>query len=86
MKRRNFVKLGAIGSTAVIINGCSSDNQNSPSESKPLIRTQNIKAISTWNFGVEANKVALIEQPFIIIAVEPIAPNFTKFLLFIFVK
>ncbi len=61
MKRRNFVKLGALGSTAVIVNGCLSDNQNASSTSKPLIRSQNIKAISTWNFGLQANKVALNE-------------------------
>tara|TARA_Y100000385_G_scaffold202303_1_gene209585 strand:- start:2509 stop:3504 length:996 start_codon:yes stop_codon:yes gene_type:complete len=61
MKRRNFVKLGAIGSTAIIINGCSTETKEPQSSSKPLVRSQNIKAISTWNFGVKANKVALIE-------------------------
>jgi isoaspartyl peptidase/L-asparaginase-like protein (Ntn-hydrolase superfamily) len=60
MKRRDFVKVGAIGSTALILNSCSEKTTNKKT-SESLIRSQNIKAISTWNAGLEANKVALIE-------------------------
>lgn len=60
MKRRDFVKVGAIGSTALIINSCSEKSTEKKSN-KTLIRSQNIKAISTWNAGTEANKVALIQ-------------------------
>ena len=61
MKRRDFVKVGAIGSAIVLVDSCGVNNSPKKEAKKTLIRSQNIKAISTWNAGIEANKAALIE-------------------------
>ena len=61
MKRRDFVKVGAIGSAAVIVDSCGLNNGPKKEPKRTLVRSQNIKAISTWNAGIEANKAALIE-------------------------
>lgn len=61
MKRRDFVKAGAVGSTALIINSCSPNSSLDKQRKDLLIRSQNIKVISTWNSGIEANKSAIAE-------------------------
>lgn len=61
MKRRDFVKVGAIGSTAIIVDSCGLNKGPKKEPKRTLIRSKNIKAISTWNAGIEANKAALIE-------------------------
>ena len=61
MKRRDFVKVGAVGSTAILIESCNPKPTKDIQKSKTLIKSKKIQAISTWNFGLDANKVALIE-------------------------
>ena len=61
MKRRDFVKVGAIGSAVVLADSCGLNNNSKKEPKRTLVRSQNIKAISTWNAGIEANKAALIE-------------------------
>ena len=58
MKRRDFVKLSSLGTTAIILDGCKTKDS---AEKKPIVYpvgVKNIKVISTWNAGLQANKVA----------------------------
>ena len=58
MKRRDFVKLSSLGTTAIILDGCKTKDTN---KKKPIVYPvgmKNIKVISTWNAGLQANKVA----------------------------
>tara|TARA_B110000027_G_scaffold40450_2_gene44600 strand:- start:1985 stop:2980 length:996 start_codon:yes stop_codon:yes gene_type:complete len=58
MKRRDFVKLSSLGTTAIILDGCKTKDS---AEKKPIVYPvgmKNIKVISTWNAGLQANKVA----------------------------
>ena len=58
MKRRDFVKLSSLGTTAIILDGCKTKDST---EKKPIVYPvgmKNIKVISTWNAGLQANKVA----------------------------
>ena len=58
MKRRDFVKLSSLGTTAIILDGCKTKDN---AEKKPIVYPvgmKNIKVISTWNAGLQANKVA----------------------------
>ena len=58
MKRRDFVKLGSLGTTAIIIDGCKRNNNSEKKQIVYPVAAENIKVISTWNSGIEANKVA----------------------------
>ena len=58
MNRRYFVKTSAVSSAALLIHGCA---QKTTKTERKLNKSKKIQAISTWNFGVEANKVALNE-------------------------
>ena len=58
MKRRDFVKLSSLGTTAIILDGCKTKDTT---KKKPIVYPvgmKNIKVISTWNAGLQANKVA----------------------------
>ena len=58
MKRRDFVKLSSLGTTAIILDGCKTKDS---AEKKPIVYPggmKNIKVISTWNAGLQSNKVA----------------------------
>ena len=58
MKRRDFVKLSSLGTTAIILDGCKTKDTT---KKKPIVHPvgmKNIKVISTWNAGLQANKVA----------------------------
>ena len=60
MKRRDFVKIGTLGTTALIIDGCNPNETSLKNEILPTpIGIDKIKVISTWNSGIEANKTAI---------------------------
>ena len=59
MKRRDFVKIGGLGTTALIIDGCKAKGNSEKKEILPLTHLNQIKVISTWNSGINANKAAI---------------------------
>ena len=60
MKRRDFVKIGTLGTTALIIDGCNPNETSLKNEIlPPPLGIDKIKVISTWNSGTEANKTAI---------------------------
>ena len=58
MKRRDFVKLSSLGTTAIILDGCKAKDSSEKKQIVYPVAAENIKVISTWNSGIEANKVA----------------------------
>jgi N4-(beta-N-acetylglucosaminyl)-L-asparaginase len=58
MKRRDFVKLSSLGTTAIILDGCKTKNSSEKKQMVYPIAAENFKVISTWNAGLQANKVA----------------------------
>ena len=58
MKRRDFVKLSSLGTTAIILDGCKTKDSSEKKQIVYPVDGENIKVISTWNYGIEANKVA----------------------------
>ena len=57
MKRRDFVKLSALGSAAVLAKSCST---SSDKKQVPILETsKKIKVVSTWISGIDANKEAI---------------------------
>ena len=60
MKRRDFVKIGGLGTTALIIDGCKAKGNSEKKEILPLTHLNQIKVISTWNSGINANKAATV--------------------------
>ena len=58
MKRRDFVKLSSLGTTAIILDGCKTKNNSEKKQKVYPVGMENIKVISTWNAGLQANKVA----------------------------
>ena len=59
MKRRDFVKIGGLGTTALILDGCKAKGNYEKKEILPLPQLNKIKVISTWNSGIDANKTAI---------------------------
>ena len=59
MKRRDFVKIGGLGTTALILDGCKAKGNYEKKEILPLPQLNKIKVISTWNSGINANKTAI---------------------------
>jgi|MDSZ01.1.fsa_nt_gb N4-(beta-N-acetylglucosaminyl)-L-asparaginase len=58
MKRRDFVKLSSLGTTAIILDGCKTKDSVEEKSIVYPVTKDNIKVISTWNSGLKANKVA----------------------------
>ena len=58
MKRRDFVKLSSLGTTAIILDGCKTKDSAEKKAIVYPVTKDNIKVISTWNSGLKANKVA----------------------------
>ena len=58
MKRRDFVKLSSLGTTAIILDGCKTKDSSEKKQIVYPVTSENIKVISTWNSGIQANKVA----------------------------
>jgi len=58
MKRRDFVKLSSLGTTAIILDGCKTKDSSEKEQIIYPAASENIKVISTWNSGLQANKVA----------------------------
>tara|TARA_B100000768_G_scaffold114890_1_gene106332 strand:- start:2157 stop:3155 length:999 start_codon:yes stop_codon:yes gene_type:complete len=58
MKRRDFVKLSSLGTTAIILDGCKTKDTSEKKQKVYPVGMENIKVISTWNAGLQANKVA----------------------------
>jgi isoaspartyl peptidase/L-asparaginase-like protein (Ntn-hydrolase superfamily) len=58
MKRRDFVKLSSLGTTAIILDGCKTKDSPVKKQIVYPVAAENIKVISTWNSGLEANNVA----------------------------
>lgn len=58
MKRRDFVKLSSLGTTAIILDGCKTKDNSEKKQKVYPLGMENIKVISTWNAGLQANKVA----------------------------
>jgi N4-(beta-N-acetylglucosaminyl)-L-asparaginase len=59
MKRRDFVKIGGLGTTALIIDGCKAKGNSEKKEILTLPHLNQVKVISTWNSGINANKTAI---------------------------
>ena len=54
MKRRDFVKVSALGSAAMLANSCST---SSDKKQVPVLKpSKKIKVVSTWISGIDANK------------------------------
>ena len=49
MKRRDFVKIGGLGATAIIMEGCNASGKPEKKEILPLVDLNETKVISTWN-------------------------------------
>ena len=58
MKRRDFVKLSSLGTTAIILDGCKTKDSTEKKQIVYPVGMENIKVISTWDAGLQANKVA----------------------------
>tara|TARA_B100000683_G_C12402126_1_gene520180 strand:+ start:91 stop:1086 length:996 start_codon:yes stop_codon:yes gene_type:complete len=58
VKRRDFVKVGALGSAALITNSCSNTSSSNNEQSILLTKSKEIKVVSTWISGIDANKEA----------------------------
>ena len=58
MKRRDFVKVGALGSAAFITNSCSNTSSSNNEQSILLKKSKDIKVVSTRISGIDANKEA----------------------------
>ena len=58
MNRRDFVKIGGLGTTALIIEGCKANGNTEKKEILPVDKLNQIKVISTWNSGLKANAAA----------------------------
>jgi N4-(beta-N-acetylglucosaminyl)-L-asparaginase len=58
VKRRDFVKLSYLGTTAIILDGCNTKDSSEKKQIVYPVATENIKVISTWNAGLQANEVA----------------------------
>lgn len=59
--RRNFIKLSALGSAAIITNSCvtsEKDKKNNKNLEKTPIKVTKPIVISTWDHGLEANAMA----------------------------
>ncbi len=57
MKRRDFVKVSALGSAAILAKSCST---SSDKKQVPIIQpSKKIKVVSTWVAGINANKEAI---------------------------
>jgi N4-(beta-N-acetylglucosaminyl)-L-asparaginase len=59
MRRRDFVRIGGLGATAIIIEGCNASGKPEKKEILPLVDLNETKVISTWNSGLKANKTAI---------------------------
>ena len=55
--RRNFIKLSALGSAAVLTNACLQTEKETTQQNTPKTTVKPI-VISTWNHGLEANAAA----------------------------
>ena len=58
MKRREFVKIGGLGTTALIIDGCKASGNTEIKEILPIANLNQTKVISTWSSGLKANQSA----------------------------
>ena len=58
MKRREFVKIGGLGTTALIIDGCKASGNTEIKEILPITNLDQTKVISTWSSGLKANQSA----------------------------
>ena len=56
--RRNFIKLSALGSAAVVTSSCFSSETTEKEKSNAKGKTRKPIVISTWNHGMEANAAA----------------------------
>ena len=57
MKRRDFVKVSALGSAAVLAKSCST---SSDKKQIPILEpSKKIKVVSTWISGIDANREAI---------------------------
>jgi N4-(beta-N-acetylglucosaminyl)-L-asparaginase len=56
--RRNFIKLSALGSAAVVTSSCFSSETTEKEKSNVTGKTRKPIVISTWNHGMEANAAA----------------------------
>lgn len=57
--RRNFIKLSALGSAAIITNSCiTSEKDNDNNHTNTSVKVTKPIVISTWNHGLKANAMA----------------------------